>query len=500
MMNAKSPRRLLGAALALILFGGCGALSAAPQLHALVIGIDHYPGGKNLFGAVNDARLIERLAKDLQATTIKTLYDGEATRQSIFEAWSALQAQSKPGDTLLISFAGHGAQYASGDSKEIDGRDEYFVLGGHRQNACEVIVDNEWAALFDEARDRKIVFVADACHSGTPSRSVVEPKYAFPSRTGVMSEAPRDCDLPIKPYTGGNQAHVMVLGATLDEKEVLEISHGGQNHGALSVAFDATVRGGDTDGDGALSGGELLKGVRAGVMTLADQGQIPQINVGDQTRSARLLSALPARPVEVFSATVAVENPVAGMSTAGLQLGQRPSVDFVWDQSAAILYRTAEGYGRPVAKQIEGVEAVRGELLRWEARQLLLQLPQAEQPLPLRGTAKNPGSACKDSSTECRGGDQVLIGPAAVRDRPHTAYFNLSATGKVFWLDGAVNTCVVAPFGIEHVYAVHSSKELEKPRDLPTLMAILRPLQQDPRALVESASLYTVPGTVACTP
>ena len=64
---------------------------------------------KPLRGCLNDARAIEQAVKPIASST-RVLLDGEVTREAFLRAWSAMVQQSQQGDTLLVTYSGHGGR------------------------------------------------------------------------------------------------------------------------------------------------------------------------------------------------------------------------------------------------------------------------------------------------------------------------------------------------------------------------------------------------------
>ena len=97
-----------------------GALALAPvatpqahaaELYGMVVGIDDYIGTANdLDGAVNDAGDVAKSLNGLGAKEVVTLFNGDATKEHIVSEWNDLVAKTKPGDTIIFSYAGHGGQ------------------------------------------------------------------------------------------------------------------------------------------------------------------------------------------------------------------------------------------------------------------------------------------------------------------------------------------------------------------------------------------------------
>ena len=91
---------------------------------ALCIGINNYPGTHmDLQGCVNDA-------SDWEATLtgrgfrVSKLIDGQATKAAMISAMSDLIGKACKGDSVVITFSGHGTYQPDTDGDEADGLDE----------------------------------------------------------------------------------------------------------------------------------------------------------------------------------------------------------------------------------------------------------------------------------------------------------------------------------------------------------------------------------------
>lgn len=90
--------------------------------HVLLIGINDYAGGFNLFGAINDvkgfARLLEKKDRVLaQTVDAKYLTDAKATESSIRAAIADMLKNSGPNDICIIYFSGHALVEKQGDQE-----------------------------------------------------------------------------------------------------------------------------------------------------------------------------------------------------------------------------------------------------------------------------------------------------------------------------------------------------------------------------------------------
>src|SRR5947209_6819646 len=113
--------------------GQGGAAAPAPVRRALLVGISHYarpgrnPAWWNLNGR-NDVAEIRRVLQEcygFRPENIHVLVDAQATRAGIIRAFrDDLITPSRPGDTAVFEFSGHGQQVKDDNGDEADGMDE----------------------------------------------------------------------------------------------------------------------------------------------------------------------------------------------------------------------------------------------------------------------------------------------------------------------------------------------------------------------------------------
>src|SRR5262245_49794394 len=200
----------------------------AAELYGMVVGIDDYVGTANdLDGAVNDASDVAKSLKGLGAKDVVALFNAEATKGRIFSAWEDLVAKTKPGDTIIFSYAGHGGQEPEpqGRHDESDGMNENFLLGGFAPTGPgtkERVLDDEVFEWMKEADDKgvKVIFVADSCHSGGMERSASASGVKF--RKGRFAAIAGD-ELPLPDekfakMTETDFQNVTFVGAVAEDK------------------------------------------------------------------------------------------------------------------------------------------------------------------------------------------------------------------------------------------------------------------------------------------
>lgn len=158
---------------------------STPKLHSLLIAINNYhpaSGVSNLDGCVNDLLAMKAFVKKHYANlkpAIKTLVDKQATREGVIKTFeSHIIKKAKPGDTVLIYYAGHGSfattatAFAKYDPKA---QDESMVCYDSRLPGKHDLSDKEIAVLLSRIDESvHTVVIMDACHSSSMTRSAVD--------------------------------------------------------------------------------------------------------------------------------------------------------------------------------------------------------------------------------------------------------------------------------------------------------------------------------------
>lgn len=205
--------------LALVFFLNSNNLFA--EKYAVIVGVWDYTHPDNnqydLRGPENDALTILKLAqgagfksKNIVVLTDKSrnidwAYSGKVitpTRKNIMLSMEALAKKVKPGDYVLLYFAGHGSQQpvskTNPDPSELDGLDEIFLpadIGKWDETIGTVknaIVDNEFNQIFTKIRRNGVFLWAifDACFSGNMEKGArsLHVRRITPSSLGVPAK------------------------------------------------------------------------------------------------------------------------------------------------------------------------------------------------------------------------------------------------------------------------------------------------------------------------
>lgn len=259
----------------------------AGKIYGLVIGVDEYQFISDLNGAVNDARDIEDALTGLGAD-VTTLIDGAASRAAILGEWRRLAVNLQPDDQLIVTYAGHGSNEPEAiEGSEQDGRDETLLLAGfspYGTAAGERIRDDEIAELLSLSRPGQVIFVADACHSGTLSRNLAPSLgYRYVSVDGITND-PLPPPPPRTAEAASRERTALFLAAADDSEKTPEFLINGQPRGALSYSFAASLRdaSADENADNKLTKGEIETYVRRKVRAVSQGSQRPQVSPAGQ--------------------------------------------------------------------------------------------------------------------------------------------------------------------------------------------------------------------------
>ena len=135
---------------------------------ALCIGINDYPGTQNDFsGCLNDAH---DWARHSRTRLRGALAPGRPAKKAAMEAaFQDLIGNARSGDSIVITYSGHGTFVPDTNGDEPDGRDE--ALCPYDIDKGNVLIDDEIHQLFGQrAKGVKIVLISDSCHSGSVIR------------------------------------------------------------------------------------------------------------------------------------------------------------------------------------------------------------------------------------------------------------------------------------------------------------------------------------------
>ena len=370
---------------------GSGGIWSSPALAAnygLVVGIDKYQHVPSLEGAVNDAEDIASALRGAGFDRVDLLTNEAASRGAILATWQAIVSGARPGDTVVFTYAGHGAQEPERiPGSEADGMDEVFILPGfteQRPGNGERILDNEIYGLFSRANNINIVFVADSCHSGTMTRSFDLRSGAGKSRLATYGVIVDD-ELPPPAAQAASRVednldNVTFFGAVEDNQVVVEVAIDGQPRGAMSWAFARAMRGAaDHDGNHRLDTRELETYLRETVRIQTEGRQLPRMAprgrpLQDVVAIAPAGNQVAADgPIRLFGSNAAITAPAGSVVVSSAA-----QADLIWD---AVNGEVISASGDVVAKLGKGNEALLARIVtKWRALRVIGRLAE-RQPL-----------------------------------------------------------------------------------------------------------------------
>lgn len=464
----------------------------AASSSALVIGVNEYTAVPSLDGAANDAHDIASALSRNGVSRVLMLTNREVTKAGIVDAWTTLVNDARPGDTIFVTYAGHGAQLKQlNPGDERDGLDEFWVLPGFdpknlRQTWRESVFDNELHQWFSEAGKKgiKVVLVSDSCHAGGMDRAV-KGKTRFvefgdsraladllamvsgSAGTSVaMEQAPED-RIP---------ENVTMLAATAEALPVPEVVIDGQSRGALSWSFARAVEGkADRDGNGTVTRIELEDYVMSTVRMRSESLQNPVFTpVAARAADERLFAvnhapalASSARPAEKTGRRPMVRarelgfDPVLPLVVTGTDMipenVEKAENGYEWDASTG-LFRSPNG--EVVAEKVTPFTV--NDIV---SKFILLDFLKAV-------AEQNPGQVIISPEKQLYLAGEHIKFDTLRGDYRNMVVFNLANTGEVQLLDLVADgrpqmktplkeMKVVEPFGSDHLVVIASNEPLE---------------------------------------
>lgn len=170
-----------------------------PQAISIHVGLNevdpkHYQGWNGKLVACEfDADDMEKLASGRGFESEKLLTK-EATAEALTSALQKASQKLESGDTLLVTYSGHGGQVPDANGDEKDRMDETWVLYNRQ------MVDDELYSLFGTFKPGvRIAIFSDSCHSGTVAKDAVDlvgPDRMARSVNGGDSQQPRVKGMP----------------------------------------------------------------------------------------------------------------------------------------------------------------------------------------------------------------------------------------------------------------------------------------------------------------
>lgn len=447
----------------------------ASDVYGLVVGADAYVGVTSLAGAVNDARSIDSALRRRGAREVVMLTDAQVTRAGVIAAFEGLAAKAQAGDWLVFSYAGHGGQEReslSGDER--DGLDETFILPGYQDSAPqngERLRDNDVYEMFAKVRrDVTILFIADACHSGTMTRSV-DPRGRAPRLRFTNYGPVGDVLGAPPPATSGRDPrdlpNLVFAAASLESETTPELTIAGKQHGALSYFVAAAINGAaDGDRDGRTTLSEFRSYVTAATRLASESRQTPAVTfLATRTNDVLPFGLGQAAPPAVSAPNLTVWSSSGAPQSVPTEDNQTDA-DFVWDKPSGAVVNNSTG---DVVATVDDDQGVASVVEKWR---VLPPLKALAAQSPLEVTIGPDGAGVR--YTEGRVAEIVVSGNRGVA-LAYLTVINLAGDGTVQTLFPAAPNSSEAealpsgslqrfdvkagpPFGADHVIAIATAE------------------------------------------
>lgn len=258
---------------------------------ALCIGINDYPGtGSDLAGCVNDARdWAEELTR--RGFEVSQMIDSEATKAAMEEGIRTLVSSAADGDSIMITYSGHGTWMPDQDGDEPDRRDE--ALCPYDLTSAGPLVDDRMYEIFsDRKQGARVVLISDSCHSGSlarvskplgeqTSRIRYLPPEVFISRA-LRPAAERAASAP---FRGASRTSALVMAGCQDTEYSYDANFGGRPNGAFTYVALRALK----DLKDGSSYADWMKAIREKLPS-QDYPQTPRLDATSAQRRWELLT------------------------------------------------------------------------------------------------------------------------------------------------------------------------------------------------------------------
>jgi metacaspase-1 len=142
--------------------------------HALLVGINNYSTINDLQGCINDVTNVRNILKtffEYSNNEIRVLTDERATRKNILERLEKMVVDSKPGDSLIFHFSGHGSQIRDREGDELKDHMDELICPWDMNWDDGYITDDMLKTILDQLPEGVMMeIILDCCHSGTGTR------------------------------------------------------------------------------------------------------------------------------------------------------------------------------------------------------------------------------------------------------------------------------------------------------------------------------------------
>ena len=250
---------------------------------ACLIGINYTNTENELYGCVNDAMNLKALLTTkykYKEENIKTILNEEATRQTILQEITALVKEASKGDSLFLSYSGHGVSTNDRNGDEEDGKDELLVTSDNYG-----IFDDELKKILDTHLQEgvKLFALFDNCHSGT----ILDLPYQyFKTSTETSNNTNSEGNVILHPRCTETKGDVVCISGCRDDQVSMDAYINFAYTGAMTRSFiDALTQhdiDNNTDTQDEMTWKSLLESMRT-TLKSGNFEQVPQLTGGKKT-------------------------------------------------------------------------------------------------------------------------------------------------------------------------------------------------------------------------
>lgn len=252
---------------------------------ACLIGINYTNTENELYGCVNDAMNLKALLTTkykYKEENIKTILNGEATRNTILQEITTLIKEASKGDSLFLSYSGHGVSTVDRNGDETDGKDELLVTSDNYG-----IFDDELKDILDTYLQEgvKLFALFDNCHSGT----ILDLPYQYFKNSSTkegLDNVSADESLIIHSKNIETKGDVICISGCRDDQVSMDVYINFEYTGAMTRSFiDALTHHQNQDqnqGTQDITWKSLVEKMRTNLKTRNFE-QVPQLTSGKKT-------------------------------------------------------------------------------------------------------------------------------------------------------------------------------------------------------------------------
>ena len=195
---------------------------------ALLIGINYYNTQYQLNGCINDVNAMKKFLIHKNFNNIKILTDNSSsienpTKNNITNELIRVLINSNSGDTVVVTYSGHGSYCLDENNDELRGYDQTII-------SCDIkaIKDDELKSIIEKylKKDVTIFCLFDSCYSG----SVLDLKYQY-------LDSLNENKLIVNDKEKETRGNIIMISGCNDEQTSADAYIDNKYSGAMTAAF-----------------------------------------------------------------------------------------------------------------------------------------------------------------------------------------------------------------------------------------------------------------------